>query len=62
MRHRPLRARALEAHEDGCGLGLADPDRQEAVLVHGLEEDDRLLADRLEAHTVESHLTHPTCA
>jgi hypothetical protein len=58
VRHRTGRARALELHEDRRGLRVADPDRQEAVLVHGLQQHDRLLADRLEAHAVEGHLTH----
>ena len=46
-------------HEDGGGLCMADPDREEAILVRRLEENDRLLADGLEAHAVESHLAHP---
>jgi hypothetical protein len=28
---------------------MADPDRQEAVAVDGLQQDDRLLADEVEA-------------
>ena len=56
--HRPLRARPLQLHQDRRRLGVADPDREEAILVHGLQEHDRLLADRLEAHAVEGHLSH----
>src|SRR5262249_13754196 len=60
VRHRALWAGPLEPHEDRGGLRLADPDWEEAILVDCLEEHDRLLADRLEAHAVESHLAHPT--
>src|SRR6185503_18135449 len=41
------------------GFCLPDPDGEKAILVDGLEEHDRLLADRLEAHAVEGHLAHP---
>src|SRR3954452_24441075 len=58
VRHRARRGGALELHEDGRGLGMADPDRQELVAVNGLEQDDRLLADHVEAHAVDDHLLH----
>jgi hypothetical protein len=35
---------------------VADPDRQELVSVGGLQEDDRLLADDVEADAVDVHL------
>src|SRR3954454_25278934 len=56
--HRARRGGALELHEDRGGLGMADPDRQELVAVNGLEQDDRLLADHVEAHAVDHHLLH----
>jgi hypothetical protein len=37
---------------------MADPDREELVAVTGLEQDDRLLADHVEAHAVDDHLLH----
>src|SRR5439155_20461800 len=48
----------LELHEDGRGLGMADPDRQELVPVAGLQQHDRLLADHVEAHAVDAHILH----
>ena len=47
--HRPRRRGALQLHQDRRGLGVTDPDRQEPVAVDGLQEDDRLLADHVEA-------------
>jgi hypothetical protein len=35
---------------------MADPDRQEAVPVDSLQQDDRLLADHVEADPVDLHL------
>jgi hypothetical protein len=37
---------------------MADPDREELVRLDGLEQDDRLLADHVEAHAVDDHLLH----
>jgi len=58
VRHRPRRRGALQLHQDRRGLRVADPDRQELVAVNGLEQDDRLLADHVEAHAVDDHLLH----
>jgi hypothetical protein len=38
---------------------MPDPDRQESVPVSGLQQDDRLLADQIEADSVDEHLLHP---
>ena len=38
---------------------MPDPDRQELVSVGGLQEDDRLFADQIEADSVDEHLLHP---
>ena len=38
--------------------GVADPDRQELVPVDGLQQDDRLLADHVEADAIDLHLLH----
>src|SRR5439155_20337722 len=37
---------------------MPDPDREELVSFGRLEEDDRLLADQIEAHPVDLHLLH----
>jgi hypothetical protein len=58
VRHRARRVGALELHQDGGGLGMTDPDRQELVPVARLQEHDRLLADHVEAHAVDDHLLH----
>src|SRR5205814_2328117 len=39
-------------------LRMADPDRQELVALSRLQENDRLLADQIEAHAVDLHLLH----
>src|SRR6185312_9231402 len=57
--HRPHRGLALKLHEDGGRLRMADPDGQELVPVGGLQQDDRLLADQIEADSVDEHLLHP---
>jgi hypothetical protein len=58
VRHRARGRRSLQLHEDRGGLGVADPDRQELVAVGGLEQNDRLLADHVEAHAVDDHFLH----
>ena len=58
VRQRPRRGRALELHQDRRRLRVADPDREELVPVGGLEQDDRLLADEIEADPVDDHLVH----
>ena len=58
VRHRPGRRGSLELHQDRCCLRMADPDRQELVAVGGLQQDDRLLADHVEADAVDDHLLH----
>jgi hypothetical protein len=59
VRHRPWRRRTLKLHQDRRGLGLADPDRQVAVAVLRLQQDDRLLANKVETDPVDVHLLHP---
>ena len=49
---------ALEAHEDRRRLRVADPDRQERAALRDAQQDDRLLADEVEAHAVDRHLLH----
>src|SRR6266511_1889076 len=56
--HGPRRGRSLQLHEDRRSFRMADPDRQELVAVGGLEQDDRLLADHVEAHAVDDHFLH----
>ena len=56
VRHRPRQLGALQLDEDGGGLGVADPDGQELVALQRLEQDDRLLADDVEADAVDDHL------
>jgi len=53
-----VRRLALQLHEDGRSLRVPDPDRQELVPLGGLQEDDRLLADQIEADPVDVHLVH----
>jgi hypothetical protein len=38
---------------------MPDPDREELVPVGGLQQNDRLLADQVEADAVDEHLLHP---
>ena len=56
--HRPRQVGALHPDEDGGRFGVADPDGQELVALDGLQQDDRLLADDVEAHPVDDHLLH----
>ena len=56
MGHRPRRRGALQLHQDRGRLGMPDPDRQEFVAVNGLQQDDRLLADHVEADAIDLHL------
>src|SRR5262249_18808205 len=56
--HRPRRRGALKLHQDRRRLGVTDPDRQELVAIHGLQQHDRLLADHVEAHSVDGHPLH----
>ena len=58
VRERPWRILALEAHQDRCRLGVANPDGEERPPFGRSEEDDRLLADEVEAHAVDRHLLH----
>src|SRR5262249_17153200 len=58
VRERSRSGRALELHQDRRRLGVPDPDGQELVPVRRLEQDDRLLADEIEAHAVDDHLLH----
>ena len=58
VRHRPRGVGSLELHEDRRRLGMADPDREELVALGRLQEHDRLLADHVEAHSVDDHLLH----
>ena len=58
VRHRPRGVGPLELHQDGRGLRVADPDRKELVPLARLEQDDRLLADHVEADAVDDHLLH----
>jgi hypothetical protein len=37
---------------------VADPDRQEAISIRGLQKHDRLLADHVEADAVDLHALH----
>ncbi len=56
--HGPRQLGALQLDENGGGLGVTDPDRQELVAVDRLEQHDGLLADDVEAHTVDDHFVH----
>ena len=56
--HRARRLRALQLHQDRRGLGMADPDRQELVALGRLQQNDRLLADHVEADAIDDHLLH----
>jgi hypothetical protein len=58
VRHRARRLDALKFHQDGRGLGVANPDGQELIARDRLEQDDRLLSDHVEAHSVDAHLLH----
>src|SRR4051794_6108491 len=58
VRHGARRGGALELHQDRCRLRMSDPDRQELVAVASLQKHDRLLADHVEAHSVNDHLEH----
>ena len=58
VRHRPRRGGALELHQNRGRLRVTDPDRQELVPLGGLQQDDRLLPDHVEAHAVDGHLLH----
>ncbi len=53
--HRARRRGPLELHQDRRRLGVADPDRQEAVAVGRLQKHDRLLADHVEGDSVDLH-------
>ena len=56
--HRARGRGALELHQDRRRLRVADPDRQEAVAVDRLQQDDRLLAHHVEADAIDLHLLH----
>src|SRR5439155_24594045 len=58
MGHGPWRARALELHEDRCGLRMTDPDGEELVAVDSLQEHDRLLANNDVADVIDEDLLH----
>src|SRR6185437_2516501 len=55
---RPRGACSLELHEDCRRLGMADPDGEVLVPVRRFQEDDRLLADDVEADPIYDHLLH----
>jgi hypothetical protein len=56
--HRPRSLRALQLHQDRRRLRVADPDREKAVAVHGLQQHDRLLTNHVEADSIDLHLLH----
>src|SRR5215207_1142109 len=53
---RPLGGHALEGEGDGRRLDVADPDREEALAVALLEEDDRRLGWQLDPYADEGQL------
>src|SRR5581483_609634 len=59
VRHRARGRLALELHEDRRRFRMTDPDRKELVALGGLQQDDRLLADQVEADAVDVHFLHP---
>jgi hypothetical protein len=56
--HRTGRGRTLELHQNRRCLRMPDPDRQELVVLDGLQQNDRLLPDHVEANPVDDHLLH----
>jgi len=58
VRHRSRRRGVLQLHQDRGRLRMADPDREEAIALDRLQENDRLPADEVEAHPVDVHLLH----
>ncbi len=56
---RPLRGQALELHRDRVRLPGADPDRQVALAVELLEDDDMLAREHVDADALHGHLDQP---